>query len=76
MRVQEVRPDLTSKMAYTVEEAAAMTGWGRDTITRMFENEPGVLIRNHPTKMNKRRYRSIRIPRHVYERVRRRYEVQ
>jgi hypothetical protein len=41
----------------------------------MFENEPGVLIRNHPTTMNKRRYRSIRIPRHVYERVRRRYEV-
>ena len=62
-------------MAYTVDEVAEMMGWSRGTITRMFEKEPGVLVLNRPTKMNKRRYRSIRIPRHVYERVRRRYEV-
>jgi hypothetical protein len=57
------------KHAYTVDEVAALTGFSRDTITRIFEKEPGVLILNRPTKMNKRRYRSIRIPHAVYERV-------
>lgn len=59
----------------TVDEIAALTGFHRDTITKMFENEPGVLILERPGKMNKRRYRSIRIPLAVYERVIRRYEV-
>ncbi|MEG9435300.1 hypothetical protein JAO29_03875 [Edaphobacter sp. HDX4] len=52
-----------------------MMGFSYPTIVRMFEDERGVIILNRPTKMNKRRYRSIRIPRAVYERVRRRYEV-
>lgn len=54
---------------YTVDEVAEMTGFHRDTVTKLFENEPGVIILNRPTKMNKRRYRSIRIPPPVYERV-------
>jgi predicted transcriptional regulator len=66
---------MKEKLAYTVDEVAALTGFSRDTITRIFEKEPGVLILNRPTKMNKRRYRSIRIPHSVYERVRQRYEV-
>lgn len=57
------------KQAYTPDEAAALTGYSRDTITRLFENEPGVIVLNRPTTMNKRRYRSIRIPRAVFERV-------
>jgi hypothetical protein len=64
------------KLVYTVVEVAAMMGFHRDTIVRMFENELGVLILNRPTEMNKRRYFSIRIPRRVYERVMRPYEVQ
>jgi hypothetical protein len=35
----------------------------------MFECEPGVLIIERPETRNKRSYRSLRIPRHVYERV-------
>lgn len=66
---------LKEKLAYTVDEVAEMMGFHRDTVVKLFENEPGVIILNRPTKMNKRRYRSIRIPRAVYERVRRRYEV-
>ena len=54
---------------YTVAEVAALTGFSRDTITRMFQHEPGVLIIARPTTNRKRRYRSIRIPRAVYERV-------
>ena len=54
---------------YTVAEVCALTGFSRGTITRMFEDEPGVLVINRPEKMHKQRYRSLRIPRAVYERV-------
>jgi len=64
-----------SGMAYTVPEVAEMMGFSRQTITRMFEKEPGVIILNRPERMHKRRSRAIRIPRPVYERVRRRLEV-
>jgi hypothetical protein len=39
-------------------------------VIRLFEVEPGVLIRLHPEKMHKRRRRTLRIPREVYLRVR------
>jgi transcriptional regulator GlxA family with amidase domain len=55
--------------AYTVAEVARMLNWSRRTIVRMFENEPGVLIRS-----GKRR--TLRIPKAVYERVIRKYTVQ
>jgi predicted transcriptional regulator len=54
---------------YTVAEVAALTGFSRQTITRIFENEPGVLVVERPGESHKRGYRSIRIPRTVYERV-------
>ena len=54
--------------AYTVAEVARMLNWSRRTIVRMFENEPGVLIR-------KGKRRTLRIPRPVYERVLRKYAV-
>ena len=57
-------------------EVAAMTGYSRQTVTRMFERQPGVLILERPAKMHKRRYRSIRIPQFVYERVVSRIEVR
>jgi hypothetical protein len=41
----------------------------------MFEREPGVLVIARPEAMHKRKYRSIRIPHHVYERVVRRITV-
>jgi hypothetical protein len=56
------------KQAYTVAEVATLTGYSRQTVTRMFEKEKGVLIIKRPEKMNKRSFRSIRIPRAVYER--------
>jgi AraC-like DNA-binding protein len=60
---------MTDKGAYTLQEVAALTGWSRQTVTRLFENERGVLIMERPGSLNKRSYRSIRIPRVVYERV-------
>ena len=61
--------NVPDKPAYTVAEVAALTGFSRWTVTRMFEEEKGVLIMERPESMRKRGYRSIRIPRAVYERV-------
>jgi predicted transcriptional regulator len=54
---------------YTVGEVASLMGFSRQTITRLFEHEPGVLIVKRPEKMHKRSHRSIRIPHAVYQRV-------
>jgi AraC-like DNA-binding protein len=65
---------MTENTPYTVAEVAALTGLSERTITKMFEDEPGVLIYEVPSSKRKRAsYRSIRIPRNVYERVIRRF---
>jgi hypothetical protein len=67
---------LVEKPALTVAEVALLTGFSSRTVIRIFEREAGVLIVARPTAMNKRRYRSIRIPRPVYERVIAKYRVR
>jgi hypothetical protein len=59
---------------YTIAEIAKMLNYSPQFITRLFENEKGVLIVERKAK--KRNYRSIRIPRAVYERVIRKLTVQ
>jgi hypothetical protein len=66
---------MNEKHVYAVAEVAALTGYSRQTITWMFEGEKGVLIVDRPETLHKKRYRSIRIPRHIYERVIRRITV-
>jgi transcriptional regulator GlxA family with amidase domain len=61
---------------YTVGEVAALIGFSRRKVTRMFEREPGVIVEELPETLHKRRYRNIRIPRAVYERVLRRVTVR
>jgi hypothetical protein len=63
----EAVPD---KPVYSVAEVCVLLGFSRWTVIRLFENEPGILIRLHPEKMHKRGRRIIRIPRAVYLRVR------
>ena len=63
------------KQAYMVKEVAGLMGLSRQTVTRLFEKEPGVLIVKRPETVRKGSYRSIRIPRAVYERVIRRISV-
>jgi len=54
----------------TVNDAARLTGKSRRTILRWFEREPGVLlVLDSPEECHKRRYRTFRIPRAVFERV-------
>jgi predicted transcriptional regulator len=57
------------KLVYTVGEVAAMLGFSRSTVACLFEKEPGVIQLTRPETMHKRRYRSLRIPRSVYQRV-------
>jgi hypothetical protein len=52
----------------TVDEIAAERKLSRNTVIRIFEDEPGVEIR-HFQKRLKRRYRTIRIPIYVKNRV-------
>jgi membrane carboxypeptidase/penicillin-binding protein len=58
---------------YTINDVAKLTGYSPQMVTRLFENESGVLIVERQAK--KRNYRSIRIPRRVYERVIRKLSV-
>ena len=60
---------MIDKQAFTVNEVATLTALSRDTVIRMFEKERGTLIVERSETMHKRRYRNIRIPRAVYERV-------
>lgn len=63
---------LLDKQAYTLSEVAELTGFSRATVAALFKDEPGVLRLGHGETMHKRKYHSVRIPQHVYERVVRR----
>jgi predicted transcriptional regulator len=60
---------MIQKPTYTVDEVAAILGMSRRTVLRIFEGEPGVLELTRPEGTHKRRYRSLRIPREVVNRV-------
>jgi hypothetical protein len=56
----------------TPEQIAESLQLSSDYVVKMFENEPGVLILETNRGKRTRRYRTIRIPRSVLERVLRR----
>ena len=56
---------MEDKSAYSVSEVAALTAFSRQTITRLFENERGVLILRRPRDDAQAPHRSIRIPQAV-----------
>jgi hypothetical protein len=60
---------------YTVAEVAAMWNLSKDTVRRMFQNEPGVLILGGRSSSRKRRYTTLRIPYTTLEQVHRKYEL-
>ncbi len=57
---------------YSPAELGQLWGLSVETIRRMFEREPGVLIFENPAKGSERRRRTMRIPESVAERVYRR----
>jgi hypothetical protein len=67
----EVDPN---KPVFSVADVCLLLGFSRWTVIRLFQDEPGVLIRRHPEQMHKRSRRIIRIPRTVFLRVKARLE--
>ena len=59
-------------IVYTIKDICKMTGFSAQTITRLFQDERGVIVLRGGGP--KRAYRSFRVPRHVYERVIRKYQ--
>lgn len=56
---------------YSPDQLGEMWNLSPDTIRRMFERAPGVLVIEHTKSLGRRRYRSLRIPRSVALRVHR-----
>jgi predicted ArsR family transcriptional regulator len=55
---------------YTLKEAAQMLGLSVQTVTRLFEKERGIIVLERKAAGRTRKsYRTIRIPRPVFERV-------
>jgi hypothetical protein len=53
----------------TARQAAERLQMSVQWVTRSFQNEPGVLILGNPASRNKRKYRTIRIPIGVFNRL-------
>lgn len=56
----------------TVDEIAKAWHLSRDAVRRIFDREPGVLVMENYPAYGKRRYRTLRVPVSVAERVHRR----
>ncbi len=54
---------------YSIAEIAKILKVSADKVTRMFESEPGVIDLGARETMHKRRYRILRIPASVVNRV-------
>jgi len=61
---------------YSADQVAEAWGVSADTVRRLFENEPGVIIiQPAPGRFSRRRYRTLRIPASVAERVHRQLSI-
>lgn len=62
-----------AKRHYSPKEVAELWNVSVDSVRKLFENEPGVLVIGNITpRRGKRSYTTLRIPEHVLERVHRR----
>jgi hypothetical protein len=71
-KVQGEATGVFAEKHWKVEDIAAIWNLSKDAVRRMFQNEPGVLILGNHSKASKRRYRTLRIPQSVLERVHKR----
>ena len=54
----------------TVAQVAQMLGVSKDTVRRLFADEPGIIdLGRHETAQGRRRYRLLRIPDSVLDRI-------
>jgi hypothetical protein len=54
---------------YSPADLGELWNLSADTVRRMFENEPGVLVFENPERSSHRRFRTLRIPESVAARV-------
>jgi len=54
---------------YSPAELAELWNLSADTVRRMFENEPGILVFENPVRSSSRRFRTLRIPESIAQRV-------
>ena len=54
---------------YSPAELGEQWNLSVDTVRRMFESEPGVLVFENPARSSSRRFRTLRIPESVARRV-------
>lgn len=66
-----VTEDDEDKQPYSILDLAALHNLSRAKVTQLYEDEPDVLVLQVKDS-KKRRYRTIRVPPHVYRRVRHR----
>jgi len=59
---------------YSAAELAAVWNLNVETIRRIFQDEPGIVVLQSPVKRGKRPYKTIRIPQSVLERVHKRLQ--
>jgi hypothetical protein len=59
---------------YAPSDVAELWRFDVETIRRLFQNEPGVVVLQSPVKKGRRSYKTIRIPQSVLERVYRRLQ--
>ena len=74
--LNELAKQATSEVFLTVDMISAEWNLDRDTVRKLFEDEPGVLVIQAKVARHKRRYRTLRIPPHVKERVQHRLSNQ
>jgi hypothetical protein len=73
-------PDSSGEIPIPVERhyapsvVAALWQLDVETIRRLFQDEPGVVILQAPAKKGRRSYKTIRIPQSVLERVHKRLQ--
>jgi hypothetical protein len=60
---------------YKIDDLMVLHNLSRKTVIRLYENEPGVEVLSD-LRCTGRHYRTIRVPRHVYARVKHRMEVR
>ena len=63
-------PSAAAERHYTPSEVGDLWRLDPETIRRLFQNEPGVMVIQSAVRKGKRPYRTIRIPLSVLERVR------
>ena len=69
MAAQEPFVDDGKQENFTVAEIASLWKLSTDTIQRLFEDEPGVVVLGDKNPRGKRKRITLRIPRQVMERV-------